>query len=84
MTILLWTEYIKCSKGLLLRDFSPEIAISKAYKGIDMGITKQAMVLSYMDAFLYLGLMFLICVPFVLILLRNNKGHADVDTSSAH
>ncbi|WP_299250675.1 DHA2 family efflux MFS transporter permease subunit [uncultured Cytophaga sp.] len=64
--------------------FSPEIALAKSYKLLDMGISKQAVILSYMDAFLYLGLMFLICVPFVLILLRNNKGNSHVDTSSAH
>jgi DHA2 family multidrug resistance protein len=64
--------------------FSSEIALAKSYKLLDMGISKQAIILSYMDAFLYLGLMFLICVPFVLILLRNNKSNTEVDTSSAH
>ena len=37
-----------------------------------------------MDAFLYLGVLFLICVPFVLILLRKNKGGGGVDMSAAH
>jgi DHA2 family multidrug resistance protein len=39
------------------------------------------MVLSYMDVFLYLGVLFLICVPFVLLV----KGRKDkkVDLSEA-
>jgi DHA2 family multidrug resistance protein len=61
-----------------------DVALAKSYKMMDMGITKQAMILSYMDAFLYLGLMFLFCVPFVLILLRKNRPQANVDLSSAH
>lgn len=71
-------------QSFINQGFSPEVALAKSYKLLDVGISKQAMILSYMDAFLYLGLMFLVCVPFVLILLRNNKGNANVDTSSAH
>src|SRR5678809_190055 len=37
-----------------------------AYKALEYSVTKQALVLSYMDAFLYIGLLFLICIPFVL------------------
>jgi len=44
-------------------------------------VTKQAMVMSYMDVFLYIGLMFLICVPFVLMV-KDKK--AKVDLSAAH
>ena len=38
-----------------------------ALKALDYSVTKQAAVLSYMDAFLYIGLLFLICIPFVLL-----------------
>jgi DHA2 family multidrug resistance protein len=37
-----------------------------AFKALDFLVTKQAAVLSYMDAFLYIGLLFLVCIPFVL------------------
>ena len=43
-----------------------------AYKVIDLAVTKQAAVLAYMDAFLYIGLLFLICIPFVLMV-RGNR-----------
>ncbi|MES1221059.1 MAG: DHA2 family efflux MFS transporter permease subunit, partial [Bacteroidota bacterium] len=47
------------------------IALKDAYKALDYSVAKQASVLSYMDVFLYIGLLFLICVPFVLVV----KGH---------
>jgi DHA2 family multidrug resistance protein len=49
------------------------IAQQEAYKAMDYSVTKQAMVLSYMDVFFYIGLMFLICVPFVLMVKGNRN-----------
>jgi DHA2 family multidrug resistance protein len=43
-----------------------------ALKALDYSVMKQAAVLSYMDAFLYIGLLFLVCIPFVL-LVRGNR-----------
>ncbi|WP_018615583.1 DHA2 family efflux MFS transporter permease subunit [Segetibacter koreensis] len=48
-------------------------ALRTGYKALDYIVTKQAAVLSYMDAFLYLGVMFLVCIPFVLMV-KGNKG----------
>jgi DHA2 family multidrug resistance protein len=70
-------------QGFIAKGYTADQALAKGYKLMDLGVTKQAMILSYMDAFLYLGILFLICVPFVLIMLRKNKG-ADVDLSSVH
>lgn len=64
------------SKGL-----SPDVALKSGYKILDFTVTKQAMVMSYMDVFLYLGVMFLICVPFVL---WTKSGKGKVDTSAVH
>jgi DHA2 family multidrug resistance protein len=48
-------------------------ALKTSYATLDHMVTKQAAVLSYMDVFMYLGIMFLICVPFVLMV-KGNKG----------
>jgi MFS transporter, DHA2 family, multidrug resistance protein len=40
----------------------------QANKLMDVMVTKQAMLLTYMDVFLGIGIFFLICVPFVLML----------------
>ena len=56
------------SKGL-----NADVALKSSYAALDHVVTKQAAVLSYMDIFFYLGVMFLVCVPFVLMV-KGNKG----------
>lgn len=51
----------------LSKGAAPNQALQKAYQAMDYSVTKQAMVLSYMDVFYYLGIMFLCCIPFVLL-----------------
>lgn len=60
-------------RGFQAQGMSTNTALASAYKALDYKITKQSAVLSYMDVFLYLGVMFLICVPFVLMA-RQKKG----------
>ncbi len=64
--------------GFLAKGMNDPTALQSAYKAIDYGITKQAMVLSYMDVFYYIGLMFLICIPFVLLIRANRKKKLDL------
>lgn len=54
-------------QGFMAKGMPSNIALQSSYKSLDYAVTKQAMVLSYMDVFLYLGVMFLICVPFILL-----------------
>jgi DHA2 family multidrug resistance protein len=51
----------------------PAEALKKAYAALGGIINKQAAVLSYMDVFLYLGVAFLLCVPFI-IMVKGNRG----------
>ncbi|RYG02507.1 MAG: DHA2 family efflux MFS transporter permease subunit [Chitinophagaceae bacterium] len=53
-------------------------ALKLAYASLDGMVSKQAAVLSYMDAFLYLGVMFLCCIPFVLLVKANKKNKVDL------
>ena len=67
--------------GFMAKGMTPDLALQSAYQSLDFSVTKQAMVLSYMDVFLFIGVIFLICVPFVLMI----KGNRDkkVDMSAA-
>ena len=47
-------------------------ALKKAYTILDFQVMKQSAILSYMDIFMYLALLFLICIPFVLFI-KNGK-----------
>jgi len=60
------------------------IALQDAYKALDYSVTKQAMVLSYMDVFLYTGIIFLVCVPFVLMVRNKKKEAGKLDMSNVH
>ncbi|GAC1708805.1 MAG: hypothetical protein NVS9B7_26120 [Flavisolibacter sp.] len=63
---LLMMQHNFISKGI-----APNIALKQSYQSLNYSVMKQAAVLSYMDAFLYLGILFLICIPFVLMVKRN-------------
>lgn len=68
--------------SFMAKGLSPDVALQSAYKSLDYAVTKQATVLSYMDVFLYLGIIFLICIPFVLFV-RERKGGGKIDLSEA-
>ena len=61
----------------------PTTALHQAYKSIDYNVMRQASVLSYMDGFLYLGVLFLICIPFVLMV-KQRKGAPAGAPQGAH
>jgi len=61
------------SKGM---DFTQ--ALKSSYAALEGMVARQAAVLSYMDVFLYLGVMFVICVPFVLMVRGNRKKKIDL------
>lgn len=62
---------------------APNIALQSAYKALDYTVTKQAMVLSYMDVFMWIGILFLVCIPFVLMV-KNKQKSGKVDFGAAH
>ncbi|MBN9312395.1 MAG: MFS transporter [Chryseobacterium sp. 39-10] len=64
------------------KGFTPDAALNAAYKMLDSAVMKQATVLSYMDVFLYLGILFLVCIPFVLFV-KQKKGREVIDVSDA-
>lgn len=70
-------------KSFIAKGLTPDVALKSSYKALDFTVTKQAAVLSYMDIFLYLGIMFLICLPIVLFV-KQSKSKEKVDLSSAH
>lgn len=69
--------------GMQARGFDHATAQSKAYVLLDASVTKQATILSYMDVFLWVGVMFLVCVPLVLLFIRNSKSKVSL-AEAAH
>lgn len=67
-------------QGFMAKGFTPNEALGKAYQVLEGSVMKQATVLSYMDVFLYLGILFLVCIPFILLV---KQGKSKVDMSDA-
>jgi MFS transporter, DHA2 family, multidrug resistance protein len=68
--------------SFMAKGMTPDVALKSAQQSLDFNVSKQAAVLSYMDVFLYLGIMFLICIPFVMMV-KSKKHAAKVDMSEA-
>jgi DHA2 family multidrug resistance protein len=69
-------------QSFIQKGFAPNEALAKAYQVMDLSVMKQASVLTYMDAFLYLGVLFLIFIPIILIIIK--KGAGKVSAAAAH
>jgi DHA2 family multidrug resistance protein len=64
--------------GMMSKGMDPATATKAAYTFLQGAVTKQAAVLSYMDVFLYIGVLFLICIPFVLFVKGNRNKKVDI------
>lgn len=72
--------------GFMSKGIPSNIALQDAYTSLDHSVMKQAAILSYMDVFLYIGIMFLVCIPFVLMASRKRKekGGVKPDLGNVH
>lgn len=68
------------TNAFIAKGMAPDVALKSAYKSLQFSVEKQAAVLSYMDVFLYLGIMFLICIPFILFV-KERKSKVKIDVS---
>lgn len=71
---------LQMQQSFMSKGFASNEALDKAYKALEGGVIKQATVLSYMDIFMYLGVLFLLCIPFILLV---RQGKSKVDMSDA-
>lgn len=67
-------------KGFMSKGFTANESLNKAYQVIDYSVMKQSAVLSYMDIFLYLGIMFLCCIPIIFLI---KKGKNTINPADA-
>ena len=65
-------------QNFINKGMNAEVALKSSYAAMDRIVAKQAAVLSYMDIFMYLGILFLLCVPFVLMVKGNKVKKEDL------
>ncbi|GAA3776045.1 MDR family MFS transporter [Flavobacterium ginsengiterrae] len=66
--------------AFMSKGYSADVALKKAYQAIDLSVMKQSTVMAYMDIFMYLGIMFLCCIPIILFI---KKGKNKVNPADA-
>jgi MFS transporter, DHA2 family, multidrug resistance protein len=71
---------VAMQNGFMAKGYSANEALKKAYQALDYSVMKQSTVLSYMDIFLYLGVLFLCCIPIMLLI---KKGKNKIDPAEA-
>jgi MFS transporter, DHA2 family, multidrug resistance protein len=69
--------------GLIAKGHDIITAKQQALAFMDLSITKQAAVLSYMDVFMFVGVLFLVCIPFILMA-KGKKSTVKVDLGDVH
>ena len=67
-------------QGFMSKGFTANEALGKAYKTLEYKVMIQSTVLTYMDIFWYLGLLFLFCIPFILLI---KKGKSKINPADA-
>lgn len=63
---------LQLQQGFMNKGFSTNESLNKAYQVMDYGVMKQSSVLTFIDIFYYLGILFLLCIPFVLLIKKRN------------
>lgn len=71
---------VQLQNGFMAKGFSTNESLNKAYQVMDYSVMKQATVQSYMDIFLFLGLLFLCCIPIIFLV---KKGKNKVNLADA-
>ncbi|KLT68302.1 MULTISPECIES: MDR family MFS transporter [Flavobacterium] len=66
--------------AFMSKGYSADVALKKAYQAIDYAILKQSTVMSYIDIFMYLGIMFLCCIPIIFFI---KKGKNKINPADA-
>ncbi|HTE32311.1 MAG TPA: DHA2 family efflux MFS transporter permease subunit [Chryseolinea sp.] len=64
--------------GFQSKGMSADMAHKSALQLLDRLVDVQATVLSYMDVFLWIGVMFIVCAPFVIVLIKESKQKIDI------
>lgn len=61
---------IALQRGFMSKGIAENEALKKAHQVLEYSVLKQSTVMSYMDIFMYLGILFLCCIPVILLIKR--------------
>jgi DHA2 family multidrug resistance protein len=67
-------------RAFMSKGYSADVALKKAYQALEYSVMKQSTVMAYIDIFMYLGIMFLCCIPIILFI---KKGKNKINPADA-
>ncbi len=65
-------------QAFISKGFSINNALGKAYESLNGILMKQSSVLTYIDIFILVGIMFLVCVPIIFIFVKKDAGKTNI------
>ena len=73
-------RYQQLNAGFISRGFPAEKAQALAYKAIEGAVIKQTFLMTYVDAFLFVGVFFILCIPLLYMQRFKRGSKVAVDT----
>ena len=67
-------------QAFMSKGYSADVALKKSHQAIEYAVLKQSTVMAYIDIFMYLGIMFLCCIPIILFI---KKGKNKISAADA-
>jgi DHA2 family multidrug resistance protein len=67
-------------QAFMSKGYSADVALKKSYQALEYTVLKQSTVMAYIDIFMYLGIMFLCCIPIILLI---KKGKNKINPADA-
>ena len=67
-------------QAFMSKGYSADVALKKSYQALEYAVLKQSTVMAYIDIFMYLGIMFLCCIPIILFI---KKGKNKISAADA-
>ena len=68
-------------RGFMSKGFSTNESLGKSYQALDYSVSKQSTILSYMDVFWYLGILFLCCIPIIFLIKKTKSKINSLDVA---
>lgn len=72
------------TQTFLSAGYSPDDATHAAYQILDSSMSKQQVLVSYDNAYMYVGVAILVCIPIILLIKKKKNDSGELTETTAH
>lgn len=72
------------SQTFLAAGYSPDDATRAAYQLLDSAMSKQEVLVSYDNAYMFVGVAILVCIPIILLIKKKKNSNGEMAEVTAH